>query len=379
MLNLDRETAVHEMRCEYVSRYEVTLCESPVLDISNGMLGDLIGGRRTLLITTPTVYRLYGKSLRRHASVRGLDIKIETVSLSEQNKTMESTLAVCALAKDHRLGRRDLIVAFGGGVCADIVTLAASLVRRGISYACLPTTLVAQIDASIGLKGGVNFAGSKNYLGCFKPPSGVLVDPGFLSTLPARHIRCGMAEIVKIALVRDAKLFAMIEHFGPVLVASGFREHAEAGHLILDRSIVLMLEELEQNCFEDRGFQRLVDFGHTFSPLLEAQSGYHIAHGEAVAIDMALSSAIAVEARLLDKDSFYRIIRLLIRLGLPLYSSLLNPILIRKAMQDASLHRNRCVNLVVPTFIGSANFVVSHDSITDDVLNSAIEILHDSA
>src|SRR3954471_17804911 len=113
MLNLDRETAVHEMRCEYVSRYEVTLCESPVLDISNGMLGDLIGGRRTLLITTPTVYRLYGKSLRRHASVRGLDIKIETVSLSEQNKSMESTLAVCALAKDHRLGRRDLIVAFG--------------------------------------------------------------------------------------------------------------------------------------------------------------------------------------------------------------------------------------------------------------------------
>jgi 2-epi-5-epi-valiolone synthase len=369
---------VYEIRCEFVSRYEVNLCKSPVLDISNGALVDLIEERRTLLITTPTVHHLYGQGLKRYVTARGLDIRVETLPLSEKEKTMENTLAVCRLAKDHGLGRRDLIVAFGGGVCADIVTLAASLVRRGLSYACLPTTLVAQIDASIGLKGGVNFAGSKNYLGCFKPPSGTLVDPGFLPTLPARHLRCGMAEIVKIAVVRDAKLFVQIERFGPSLIASGFREHGEAGRLILGRSIELMLEELEQNCFEDRGLERLVDFGHTFSPLLEAQSGYRIAHGEAVAIDMALSSAIAVETQLLDKGSFYRIVRLLIGLGLPIHSVLLDPIHLRQAMLDATLHRNGCVNLVVPTSIGSASFLASHESVTEDMLNRAIEILRES-
>jgi 3-dehydroquinate synthase len=136
-----------------------------------------------------------------------------------------------------------------------------------------------------------------------------------------------------------------------------------------------MLEELEQNCFEDRGFQRLVDFGHTFSPLLEAQSGYRIAHGEAVAIDMALCSAIAREAGLVDNGGFRRIIHLLVGLGLPIHSALLNPGTMRQAMLDATLHRNGSVNLVIPTSIGTAGFVASHDAITDDTLVAAIETL----
>jgi 3-dehydroquinate synthase len=324
-----------------------------------------------LVITTPTVNRLYGDALRRHVADRNLDVRIEVLPLSEQDKSMESTLAICALAKDYGLGRRDHIVAFGGGVCADLVTLAASLVRRGIGYACLPTTLVGQIDASVGLKGGVNFGGSKNYLGCFKPPSKVLVDPGFLATLPARQLRCGMAEIVKIALVRDGSLFTMFENFGPALIASGFREHAEAGQLVIGRSIELMLEELEPNCFEDRGYRRLVDFGHTFSPLLEAKSGYRIAHGEAVAIDMAMSSAIAVEMGLLDRQGCRRIVALLQRLGLPVRSALADGALMRQAMLDATLHRDGSVNLVVPTSVGSADFVTSHAQVTDAILDRA--------
>lgn len=362
---------MYEIECRFDSRYAVSLCEKSSLDISNDALSGLVGERRTLVITTPTVNRLYGDGLRRHVADRNLDIRIEVLPLSEQDKTMESTLAICALAKDHGLGRCDQIVAFGGGVCADLVTLAASLVRRGIGYACLPTTLVAQIDASVGLKGGVNFGGSKNYLGCFKPPSKVLVDPDFLATLPARQLRCGMAEIVKIALVRDGSLFTMVESFGPALIASGFREHAEVGHLILGRSIELMLEELEPNCFEDRGYRRLVDFGHTFSPLLEAKSGYRIAHGEAVAIDMAMSSAIAVEMGLLDRQSCRRILALLQRLGLPVQSALADGALMRQAMLDATLHRDGSANLVVPTSVGSADFVTSHAQVTDTILHRA--------
>jgi 3-dehydroquinate synthetase len=362
---------VYEIQCRFDSRYAVSLCEKSSLDISNDALSGLVGERRTLVVTTPTVDRLYGDALRRYVADRNLDIRIEVLPLSEQDKSMESTLAICALAKDCGLGRRDQIVAFGGGVCADLVTLAASLVRRGIGYACLPTTLVGQIDASVGLKGGVNFGGSKNYLGCFKPPSKVLVDPDFLATLPARQLRCGMAEIVKIALVRDGSLFTMVESFGPALIASGFREHAEVGQLVIGRSIELMLEELEPNCFEDRGYRRLVDFGHTFSPLLEAKSGYRIAHGEAVAIDMVMSSAIAVEMGLLDRQGCRRIVTLLRRLGLPVQSPLADAALMRQAMLDATLHRDGSANLVVPTSVGSADFVTSHAEVTDTILIEA--------
>lgn len=171
----------------------------------------------------------------------------------------------------------------------------------------------------------------------------------------------------KIALVRDGSLFTMVESFGPALIASGFREHAEVGHLILGRSIELMLEELEPNCFEDSGYRRLVDFGHTFSPLLEAKSGYRIAHGEAV----AMSSAIAVEMGMLDWQSCRRIVALLRRLGLPVQSPLADIALMRQAMLDTTLHRDGSANLVVPTSVGSADFVTSHVEVTDMILNEA--------
>ena len=159
-----------------------------------------------------------------------------------------------AARPDRRLWRRGVCrYSYAGGLAGS----ARYQLCLSADNACCPDRRFDRSQRRCKLRG------SKNYLGCFKPPSGVLVDPGFLSTLPAHHLRCGMAEIVKIALVRDAKLFAMIERFKLSLVASGFREHAEAGHLILNRSIVLMLEELEQNCFEDRGYQRLVDFGNT--------------------------------------------------------------------------------------------------------------------
>jgi 2-epi-5-epi-valiolone synthase len=176
---------------------------------------------------------------------------------------------------------------------------------------------------------------------------------------------------VKIALVRDDSLFTMVESFGPALIASGFREHAEVGQFVIGRSIELMLEELEPNCFEDRGYRRLVDFGHTFSPLLEAKSGYRIAHGEAVAIDMAMSSTIAMEMGLLDQQSCRRIVTLLQRLGLPVQSTLADAALMRQAMLDATLHRDGSVNLVVPTSVGSADFVTSHGQVTDAILHRA--------
>jgi 3-dehydroquinate synthase len=358
-----------------VSSYEVEICDNPLLDPETPQLSQLVGPHRALIVTTPTVDCLFGADLRRYLRANQLEARVAVFHFSEQQKTIQSVLEVCALARENELGRHDLLIAFGGGVCSDIVTVAASLVRRGVPYARLPTTLLAQVDAAIGLKGGVNFGGAKNYLGCFKTPTRVLVDPRFLRSLPPRYLRCGMAEILKIALVRDSYLFEQIEHQGAALVGSHFASPSEGARRIIERAIELMLEELETNAYEDHGLQRCVDFGHTFSPILEIASGYGLHHGEAVAIDMSLSCAIASELGFLSSYELERILAVFVELGLPTCSELYDVALLETAMAQAVKHRAGHLNLVVPIRVGAVTFIVNQEDLHRCVLQNAVERL----
>ena len=211
-----------EVRCGYVRQYDVTLVHG-VLSAEDTSLIELIGARRTLVTTTPTVHRLFGDRLAdsspRLASRRPSSSCPRVRAASRSSAVLD----VCQAAQHHQLGRRDVVLAFGGGVCSDIAALAASLLRRGTPLIRVPTTLVGQVDAGIGLKSGVNYGGAKNYLGSYLPPKGVLVDPAFLRTLPEREVRCGLSEMLKMALVADASLFELLRLHGPSLIASGFR------------------------------------------------------------------------------------------------------------------------------------------------------------
>jgi 3-dehydroquinate synthetase len=303
------------------------------------------------------VARLYGDQMRSYLDTVDAPVSLQVLDLSEQTKSVESVLDVCAMAQRQGLGRRDLLVAFGGGVCTDVVSMAASLVRRGLPYLCVPTTLLCQVDAGIGLKGGVNFRDSKNYLGCFAPPCGVLIDPTFLETLPADELRAGFAEIVKVALALDPGLFDLVRRFGPELIETGFRAPVEVGHRIIVRSIELMLDQLSSNPYEDRTLERPMDFGHTFSTRLEEVSGYQLRHGEAVSIDMALSSAVAVELGLFSECDFEIVLGTLSTLGLPTDVAQCTLSNLRQALEAAELHRDGQLNLVVPTAIGQSCFI----------------------
>jgi 3-dehydroquinate synthase len=201
----------------------------------------------------------------------------------------------------------------------------------------------------------------------------VLIDPAFLESLPPARIRQGLSEILKMAMVRDAGLFGRIELDAEELLRSRFQSPAGARDIV-SRSIYLMLEELQQNPFEDRGFERLVDFGHTFSPVLEARSGFRISHGEAVAIDMALSCVIGAELRLCAPRMARRFIALLARVGLPVNSPLLDLDLCREAISSTSAHRGGRLNLVVPRQIGAATFVGAEE-LAGGVLESALAAL----
>jgi 3-dehydroquinate synthase len=359
------------MHCTLIRDYDV-IVTSKVFDPANSALSAALDCQRGIIVVDEAVMRMYGTSIRAYMEERLPGFISLVAHFSEQGKTLDTVLDICAAAQRHHIARRDVLVAVGGGVCCDLVSVAASLIRRGVPYITVPTTLLGQIDAGIALKGAVNFGGQKNYLGCFRAPSSVLIDPDFLQSVSRAELRSGTAEMMKIALVKDRALWFAIREHGPTLIQSGFRSPKRIGSELIDRSVELMLEELAANPYEEFGLRRLADFGHTFSTRLEELSCWRLRHGEAVAVDMALSSVLAAELGLLGEQDLWEILCLITALGLPIWSPLLTENAAREAVVAAVRHRGGALNLVVPRGIGVATFVERPGDLPGDVLGAAL-------
>jgi 3-dehydroquinate synthase len=283
-----------------------------------------------------------------------------TVDATESTKSWTLVERICDEAVRRGLGRDGIIMAVGGGITLDVAGMAASIFRRGIRYVRVPTTLVGMIDAGVGIKQGVNFASKKNLLGSFYPPFGCVTDPSFLRSLPHRHLACGVAEMIKIALICERRLFEILEANIVEFLASHFQEpQVEADESIL-RAQLSMMQQLQPNLFE-HDLQRWVDFGHTFSPTLELASDHELAHGEAVALDMALATALAVQLGRCDMSVLKRIVNLYSAARLPAYSPLCSSDVLVRSLREARLHRGGNLNLVVPTAIGAGAFLQDFD------------------
>jgi 3-dehydroquinate synthetase len=335
-------------------------------------------GRDCLVVTTPTVHDLYGHLI---GSLLPESPAVLVLDCDESSKDMAQVERVCRRAHHMSLSRAGLLVGVGGGVCTDITTVAASWLRRGIRHVRIPTTLIGQVDAGIGYKGAINFDGHKSYLGCFHAPHKVLIAPEFLHSLPPEHLRDGFAEIVKMGVVRDAHLLALVERHAGRLIREAFRPPSVKGSEIIWRAVLRMLEELEKNPFEDQTYERVVDFGHTFSPLLESISGYRLSHGQAVAVDMALTMALSSDLGLAETAFRDRILALLCSLNLPIHSPLLTPELCQEALHHATLHRGGRPNLVLPTGPGTHRFLQSPTAIGKADFARALDALkvHDDS
>ena len=338
-------------------RYTVRHTRCPVFSPGEPALRDATGGRPVLLVVDRIVDELYGDDLRLYASRHLECVGTVVIEATESMKELRSVEEICRTANRLALPRHGIIVAVGGGILLDIAGFAAAMFRRGVDYLRVPTTLVGLIDAGLGIKQGVNFDGRKNLLGAMYPPIGVVNDFGFLRTLPLAELSCGLAEIIKIAMVTDATLFATVETHGAQLRRTRFREPGAVARAVLLRASTLMLRELEPNLFEEDR-RRLVDFGHTFSPQIEAATDYTIAHGEAVALDMLLSTAVAVGHGVCGAELLVRLHRLIAAVGLPvaLPGSATMPVLL-DAVSAATRHRAGQLNLVVPTGAGTATFL----------------------
>ena len=269
----------------------------------------------------------------------------------------------------HR--RDEPIIAIGGGVLTDVVGFVAGSYRRGLPYVKVPTTLMGYVDASIGIKAGVNFNGHKNRIGTFAHPQKVLLDRSFLKTLPRRHVLNGICEIIKLALIKDTELFCLLESHGARSIDARFQD--DDGDPILERAIAGMLEELQPNLFEEE-LARKVDFGHTFSYGLETRHEADLLHGEAVLLDIVVSTLIARGRNLLSEEDTGRVFRLIATLGIPLNVSILDPQLLWASLEERTYHRNGLQRVPMPNGIGKCTFV---NDVKLDEIESAVQQLED--
>jgi 3-dehydroquinate synthetase/predicted NBD/HSP70 family sugar kinase len=309
---------------------------------------------RIILVVDTTVNEIYGNAIQR--LLAGSHRQLETVVLRASEKQKDLTAFTKLVTSFEDLGvrrRKDLVVAAGGGITLDVVAFSANLFRRGIPCLRLPTTLVAEIDAGIGVKNAINFRQSKSRLGTFSPPYAVVVDPCFLSTLSDRQIRNGLSEALKIALVADRALFDLIEKNAFYLLRSKLQ--GAPGAELIRRAIRAMLLELSPNLYE-RTLDRSPDYGHTFSPIFEFAFD-DLEHGEAVALDMAIATALAVVLDVLDVEDAERILVTQRSLGLPMFREGLTVDMLLHGIHEAKRHRGGQLRMPVLCGIGAATFI----------------------
>jgi 2-epi-5-epi-valiolone synthase len=312
--------------------------------------------QRRLVVVDPRVLDLYGWEIEAYFRTNRVRFRLLPLDATEPEKTLQNVLRVVRALDDFGVNRRsDPLIAIGGGVLLDVAGFAASIYRRGLPYVRVPTTLMGLIDAGIGIKTGVNFDSHKNRIGCYFAPQRAFLDTHFLKTLDDRHIANGIAEIIKMAIVRDATLFALLESNAESLIAdrfSGRKVYRE----ILVRATVGMLEELAGNLWEDV-LERIVDYGHTFSPKLEMIALPELLHGEAVSIDMALSLVLAAQRQLISEDELSRGLGLIEVFGLPTCHPLCTEELLMEALAESTVHRDGMQRVPLSHGLGKAFFV----------------------
>lgn len=273
----------------------------------------------------------------------------------------------------YGIDRHSFVVAIGGGAVLDIVGYAASIAHRGVKHIRIPTTVLSQNDSGVGVKNGINYKGKKNFLGTFSPPVAVFNDYKFLETLDVREWRSGMAEAIKVALIKDAMFFEWLEMNSKLLI----QRDKKAMEYLIYKCAELHLQHIAGNDPFENGSSRPLDFGHWLAHKLECVTDFEIRHGEAVAIGIAIDSVYSHKTDMLPKKEMDRIISLLSNLGFDIFHPALvekNNETILNALNEFREHLGGKLTIMLLEGIGKEKEV---NEINAELVRESIETLRD--
>ena len=342
--------------------------------VGPGVLGEIparlpvpAAARQAALVTNPTVERLYGEAVRSGLADAGLEAHTIEVPDAEAAKSLDVLGELYHRLAAIPLGRHDVVVALGGGVVGDLSGFAAATWHRGVAVAHVPTTVLAQVDSSVGGKTGINLPEGKNLVGSFHQPSVVLADTATLATLPERERRAGLGEVVKCGFIADPGLLELLEARPDEATAGDASVMTE-----LVRRGVAVKAALVATDEREAGQRALLNYGHTIGHAIEALTDFAVyRHGEAVALGMVAAARLGERMGVSEDGLADRTVALLERLGLPVGGVRLDPAEVRQALTRDKKAQADGVRFVLCRTPGEA-FVVEAPSpgLLDEVLRS---------
>ncbi len=321
----------------------------------------------TIIITDSNVAELYSEPLIEALEGLGCEVAALEVEPGEPSKAPDVAAELWEELLDHGADRKTVVVALGGGVVGDLAGFVAATFGRGLRFVQIPTTLLAQVDSSVGGKVGVNLPGAKNMVGAFWQPTGVLIDVDVLQSLPEREYRAGLAEVVKYGVIQDADFFAYLETNVEKVNA---RDSAVLTRIV-ERCCRLKADVVEKDEREETGLRSILNYGHTYCHAFEAATGYEkLLHGEGVAIGMMCAARLAERLGRVDAAFVERQRKLLNALALTMeVPDVDHDELIELMYRDKKVERGK-LRFVLPTRMGHVELV--RDVANEDVLASMV-------
>lgn len=286
----------------------------PLERVPDTLIKHAPAGSRVAVVCDAVMVGRHGKALVAALAAKGFEAHLLSIPSGESSKTLAQAGKLYRELAKRKFERKSWLIALGGGVTGDLCGFVAATFLRGISLAQIPTTLLAQVDASIGGKTGVDIPEGKNLVGAFYMPKFVWIEPLLLKTLPVKHWRNGLAEVIKYGAIRDAALFATLEQKMDKLV----KGYSPDWNAIIQRCATIKADVVEKDPYETTGLRAILNFGHSVGHAVEAAGKYKdYLHGEAVSIGMFVASAVSEQMNLIDMRDRIRLNTLLSRAGLP--------------------------------------------------------------
>ncbi|PBP23435.1 Dehydroquinate synthase-like protein [Diplocarpon rosae] len=355
--------------------YDFTFIDG-IFDVAHPNLADCYKRwGRCLAVTDQNIYNVYGQQMERYFAHYGLELKIHKTKIGEKVKTMPTLLSIVDSMNDFGIIRKEPVLVVGGGLVTDVAGFACAAYRRNTNFIRIPTTVIGLIDASVSIKVAVNYGNYKNRLGAYHAPIHTFLDFTFLRTLATAQIRNGFAELIKISTCAHLGTFNLLDQYCEDLIEKSFgRAPGSSPELIaaadqINRDGILEMLRLETPNLHEIGLDRVIAYGHTWSPLHELVPETPLRHGHAISIDMAYSATLANSRKLLSDAEHRRLLGLFSRAGLSMDHPQFDEEVLARATAAILKTRDGLLRAAVPSPIGSCVFL---NDVSAEEMNAAL-------